>query len=67
MDSVHDDRFIVFLRFDTSRGAASLDAAEQPLAYCSSYDAAKRIRTALQGAAIGDCVIRFIGPTGGGD
>jgi hypothetical protein len=67
MDTVHDDRFVVFLRFDTTHGGASLDAAEQPLAYCPTYNEAKRIRLALQGAAMGDCVIRYFGPSGGGD
>jgi hypothetical protein len=67
MDKVHDDGFMVFLRFDTRHGTTPLEAGEQPLASCSSYGEAKRIRLALQRAAAGDCVIRYVGQAGGGD
>jgi hypothetical protein len=67
MESVHDDHFMVFLRFDLRYAKTSSEATEQPLACCSTYEDARRIRKVLQGAAAGDCVIRYIGPAGGGD
>jgi hypothetical protein len=67
MDPVHDDRFVVFLRFDPSSGKAYSEAGEHPLASCSSYGEARRIRQALQSSATGECVIRYVGPAGGGD
>jgi hypothetical protein len=67
MDSVQDDRFMVFLRFDNRHSKTSADAAEEPLATCSTYQEARRIRQLLHKAAAGECVIRYIGPTGGGD
>lgn len=67
MDVAHDDRYLIFLRYDRTHTDASADAAEQPLASCASYHEARRIRLALQGAGSGDCVIRYVGPAGGGD
>jgi hypothetical protein len=67
MDSVHEDRFVVFLRLDSSHSQAPSDAAEQPLATCRSYSDARQIRDALHRSGTGECVIRFVGPSGGGD
>jgi hypothetical protein len=67
MDNVHDDRFLVFIRLDPNLAETSSEAAEQPLASCPSYMEASRIRRALRGAAAGGCVIRYVGPAGGGD
>jgi hypothetical protein len=67
MESVHDDRFMVCIRYDDKKTKASAEGNEQPLAYCSTYGEARRIRQALQGSAPGDCVIRYMGPAGGGD
>lgn len=67
MDTAHDDRYLIFLRYDLGHAHATVDAAEQPLASCASYHEARRIRLALQGAGSGDCVIRYVGPAGGGD
>ncbi|HEV3203413.1 MAG TPA: hypothetical protein VGY77_03470 [Gemmataceae bacterium] len=67
MDPVHDDRFVVFLRFDATRVNSFADVVEEPLAACSSYGEARKIRKLLQGTAPGDCVIRFMGDSGGGD
>jgi hypothetical protein len=67
MNNVHDDRYLVFLRFDGDAGRSSTEAAEQPLASCATYEEARRIRDALHGSATGECVIRYVGPAGGGD
>lgn len=67
MNPVHDDRFVVFLRYDGSVWPSVEEAHEEPLASCSSYGDARRIRQALHEAAPGECVIRFVGETGGGD
>ena len=65
MDSVPDDRFVVFLRHDRSHSDRP-DHAERPLAACSSYEEARRIQRHLQNT-YRDCVIRYVGSTGGGD
>ena len=67
MEAVHDDRFVVILRSDDKQTKTASDGNEQPLAYCSTYGEARRIRAALHGSAAGECVIRYVGPAGGGD
>jgi hypothetical protein len=67
MDSVHDDRFVVFIRPSPHQVTTVTDPAEQPVAACSTYGEASRIRQALRGTAVGEFVIRFVGATGGGD
>ena len=67
MDDVHDDRFLVFVRLDPTLVETVPEALEQPVAACSSYGEARRIRRILRGTATGECVIRFIGSAGGGD
>lgn len=64
LNAIHEDRFVVFVRFD--QGDPSLPGVEQPLASCASYQEARLLRRQLQGSH-GDCVIRFVGPSGGGD
>ena len=65
MESVLDDRFVVFLRQDRS-GSSRPDHAERPLIACSSYEQARRIQRHLH-HSYRDCVIRYVGLTGGGD
>ena len=65
MANVHDDRFAVFIRYNTSGNSLTPD--EQPVAFCASYQEARRLRQVLQGSPAGDYVIRFEGATGGGD
>jgi hypothetical protein len=67
MNHVHDDRFLVFVRLDSTLVETVPEALEQPVAACSSYGEASRIRRILRGTATGECVIRFIGSSGGGD
>jgi hypothetical protein len=65
MDSAHEDCFVVFARADGSHGDWP-EGAEQPLAICRSYQEARRVQRALQPTAP-ICVIRYVGPAGGGD
>jgi hypothetical protein len=64
MTADHEDRFVLFVRFDQAE--PSVPGVEQPLASCASYQEARLLRRQLQGSN-GECVIRYIGHTGGGD
>jgi hypothetical protein len=66
MESVLDDCFVVYERLD-SRHDDHPDWAEQPLAVCSSYEDARRAQREFQFVSPRKAVIRFIGPSGGGD
>ena len=66
MDPVHDDRYMVFVRTDRGHGRRHPARAEKLLASCATYEEARRIqRRLLAGART--CVIRYLGPAGGGD
>jgi hypothetical protein len=65
MDSSSTDLYQVYLREYRKTGDLH-EVVEQPLADCSSYDEARRIQQQALRAAQ-DCVIRYLGPTGGGD
>jgi hypothetical protein len=65
MDTVHDDRFMVFLRADRSHTQPP-DTAERPLHTCATYEEARRIQRAYHNTSV-ECVIRYLGPAGGGD
>jgi len=60
-----DDRFVVFVRTDRNQ-LEEPEAAEQPLLVCSSYAEARRVQRRFQGTA-NECVIRYVGCSGGGD
>jgi hypothetical protein len=66
MDAVHEDRFEVFLRRDRNHLGTLPDVVEQPLASCSTYQEARDVRRLFHRTA-GECVIRYVGPAGGGD
>jgi hypothetical protein len=66
MNPVHEDRFVVFIRADRTLTAGTGEAAEQPVASCSSYAEARRMRQVFHGSE-GQFVIRYVGPAGGGD
>ena len=67
MDKVQDDRFMVYIRYDPNRSPETPEAGEQAVAACATYSEARQIRQALQTAGTGECVIRYVGPAGGGD
>jgi hypothetical protein len=62
MDSVHDDRYFVFVRLDDAHNQRP-DDSELPLAECESYEEARLVKS----GSTRDCVIRFNGNVGGGD
>jgi hypothetical protein len=62
MPGLTDDCYVLFLRsHDNATGLG-----EWPVAACPTYEEARRVRAQL-GYSTGDCVIRFVGTTGGGD
>lgn len=65
MGVVHEDRFLVFLRSAYSNSDRP-DVVERDLIACSSLAEARRIRSQFQ-SPMHECVIRYVGPTGGGD
>jgi hypothetical protein len=65
MDCTREDDFVVFIRSDPGDLSAP-ETLEWPLASCATYEEAKRLRDSVS-ARNGDCVIRFLGETGGGD
>jgi hypothetical protein len=67
MNSANDERFAVYIRLDPNHGETPNQSVEQPLAICSTYQEAKSLRRQLQGGSTGEYVIRYLGPTGGGD
>lgn len=65
MVEVHDDRYVVYVRSRRDTHDPPEDS-EWPAITCSSYEEACRIRQSHRLNAR-DCVIRYIGPAGGGD
>jgi hypothetical protein len=60
-----DDRFMVFVRAETSC-TDHPDALEEPIILCASYEEARRIQRFYH-QSHRSCVIRYIGEAGGGD
>jgi hypothetical protein len=65
MDTVHDDRFLVFVRADRSHSTPPEDF-ERYLISCPTYEDARRIQREYRSRSR-ECVIRYLGPAGGGD
>ena len=65
MDETHDDRFVVYVRGRRGPHDPPEDV-EWPVITCSSYEEACKIRDAHRLHAR-ECVIRFVGSSGGGD
>jgi hypothetical protein len=66
MDMAHDDCFVVFVRGEGAGAGGEADGAERPLAAYPSYAEARRARQQLHRPGR-RCVIRYVGPVGGGD
>jgi hypothetical protein len=64
MDSMHDE-FAVFVRLDRAHPYPP-ENVEQDIIHCFSYEEARRVRQRCHEAAR-ECVIRYLGPAGGGD
>jgi hypothetical protein len=65
MDNLHDDRFLVFVRADRGSDNAP-EEFERYLTSCPTYEEARRIQREYRTFAR-ECVIRYLGPAGGGD
>jgi hypothetical protein len=65
MEQAFEERFVVYVRSRRDLQDPPEDG-EWPAIACSSYEEANKIRQAHRLHAR-DCVIRFIGPAGGGD
>jgi hypothetical protein len=65
MDTMHEDCFVVFLRRDRNEAERSV-CDEEPLADCPTYEEARQIKQAYRDSGC-ECVIRYVGPGGGGD
>jgi hypothetical protein len=65
MDSILEDRYLVYLRSERNE-AERRACEEEPLADCASYEEARELRQQYRDSGR-DCIIRFVGPAGGGD
>jgi len=65
MEQVYDDSYVVYaLRH--RRGEPVRQVEEREVVCCPTYEEAQQVRRAFAAAGC-DCVIRFVGETGGGD
>jgi hypothetical protein len=65
MEAILDDRFVVFVRERRPVGKFHM-ALERQLTTCSTYEEAKAVSRECSGPAR-QCIIRYVGPAGGGD
>lgn len=65
MGNSFEDRFVVFVRGD-SASCEGPEAVERELVSCSTYEEADWVRHEY-GQNVRRCVIRYLGPAGGGD
>ncbi len=63
MTAVHEDCFMVYVREEKKTDDP---AGERPLVACPSYEEAEWVRRENQGPQR-RCIIRYVGPAGGGD
>lgn len=65
MDEIHEDGFVVYVRSQRDRNDPP-EENEWASVACASYEEARRIRQ-LHRLHDRDCVIRYVGVSGGGD
>ena len=65
MDQIFEDRFDVFIREDEPH-THGRSQHERPLVSCATYEEAQWVRREYAGPHR-KCIIRFVGPAGGGD
>jgi hypothetical protein len=65
MTSVPEDRYLVYVRADRSHSFPP-EECERYLTSCSTYEDARRIQREFRSNSR-ECVIRYLGPAGGGD
>jgi hypothetical protein len=64
MDSQYEEQFVVYVRDNWPRPGGA--PAEERLVHCSSYEEAQWVRRECAGPRR-RCIIRYVGPSGGGD
>jgi hypothetical protein len=65
MGIIHEDQFVVFVREDRP-SAAGPEAWERELVSCPTYEEALWVCREMRGPHR-KCIVRFVGPAGGGD
>jgi hypothetical protein len=60
-----EDRFVVYVRAEPTCTERP-DTREEPYLLCGSYEEARRVQRSLHQASR-ECVIRYVGESGGGD
>ena len=65
MDARHEECYVVFLRQDRSH-AERRECEEELLGDCATYEEARQLKQAYHDTGR-ECIIRFVGPSGGGD
>lgn len=65
MGTIHEDPYIVFVRSELAH-ADRPDVSEHNLFFCATLAEARRVRQRFRGDTR-ECVIRYVGQSGGGD
>jgi hypothetical protein len=65
VDSQYEEQFVVYVRDNRPRAIAAF-TEERPLVGCATYEEAQWVRRECEGPRR-RCIIRYVGPTGGGD
>jgi len=65
MDTGRENSFVLYLRSRPNQDG-SPKAPEKPILICSSYAEARYLQRAVRSSAH-ECVIRYVGESGGGD
>ena len=65
MDTLQEDRFVLYVRSNDELHDCPQDK-EQPWVVCTTYVEARYLQRVVRSFSR-DCVIRYLGPTGGGD
>jgi len=65
MELIHEDRFVVFVREDCPTYAGP-EWRERELASCPTYEEAQWV-CKENGKPHRKCIVRYVGPAGGGD
>jgi hypothetical protein len=66
MSNAHEESFVVFLRDVRCDPGGGPEVVERPLVACPTYAEARRAWREWRRPARA-CVIRYVGPSGGGD
>jgi hypothetical protein len=66
METTLDDRYVVFVREEPVPGRRMLLPVERELVTCASYKEARWVQRECS-TPKRKCIIRFVGPAGGGD